>query len=265
MRTAYLAIPNQPNTLALDLIQLNEQNPRILKDARFKQLVASLEAFPEMLRLRPLVLDETNTVLGGNMRTRAKSHLLALSAKAKDKRIGQLLIERAEKEGYSLEGPELGQYRGLLEELFNSPEVPVVYAPPLSESQKREFIIKDNASFGEWDWDMLANGEWPEAATLNDWGLDVPKDWDTEPTILGEIGLPSGEAPAFKTMSFVLSTDQAHDVETALALVKDKYPEALEETGNDNANGNALHYLVTNFLSQFNTDEDDDASDENRD
>lgn len=40
-----------------------------------------------------------------------------------------------------------------------------------SEEKQREFIIKDNASFGEWDWDVLAN-EWDNQALL-DWGLDV--------------------------------------------------------------------------------------------
>lgn len=263
MRTATLAIPGQPTTLALDLIQLNEQNPRILTDARFKQLVQSLEEFPEMLRLRPLVLDETNTVLGGNMRTRAKSHLLALSAKAKTKRIGVLIGERAEKQGLDLNAPELGQYRGMLEELFNSPEVPVTFALGLSDAQKREFILKDNGSFGEWDFEALANGGWGDAAQLNSWGLDVPKDWDATPTVLDEISLPNGDGPPFKTMSFVLSDLQAQDVETALALVKEQYSEALEGGENENANGNALAYIVANFLSQHNSDQDDDAGDEN--
>jgi len=51
-------------------------------------------------------------------------------------------------------------------------EVPVIYADQLTEDQKREFIIKDNVGFGEWDWDVLAN-EWDEVV-LDAWGLDVP-------------------------------------------------------------------------------------------
>lgn len=253
MRTAVLA----PQTLALELIQLNTNNPRTLTDARFKQLVQSLEEFPEMLSLRPLVLDETNTVLGGNMRTRAKTHLLGLSDRAKKKRIEQLVVARAEKHAAANEEFNEGAYRVLLDALFNSPEVPVVYAPAgLSEAQKREFILKDNASFGEWDWDVLANGGWGTAATLNDWGLDVPKDWDATPVVLDEISLPTGDAPAFKTMSFVLSDLQAQDVETALGIVKEQYGEALDGTGNENTNGNALAYIIANFLSQHNSDDD---------
>ena len=41
----------------------------------------------------------------------------------------------------------------------------------LTEDQQKEFIIKDNIGFGEWDWDLLAN-DW-DNKLLNDWGLDV--------------------------------------------------------------------------------------------
>jgi hypothetical protein len=57
-------------------------------------------------------------------------------------------------------------------------EVPVIFAHDLTEDEQRQFIIKDNVGFGEWDWDMLAN-EWePEA--LKEWGLDVPN-WGETP------------------------------------------------------------------------------------
>ena len=51
-------------------------------------------------------------------------------------------------------------------------EVPIVLADDLTEDEQKQFIIKDNVGFGEWDWDMLAN-EW-EADLLEEWGLDVP-------------------------------------------------------------------------------------------
>lgn len=51
-------------------------------------------------------------------------------------------------------------------------EVPIIRASDLSEEEQKQFIIKDNVGFGEWDWSMLAN-EWSEA-DLTDWGLDVP-------------------------------------------------------------------------------------------
>jgi ParB-like chromosome segregation protein Spo0J len=51
-------------------------------------------------------------------------------------------------------------------------EVPIIIADNLTEEQQREFLIKDNVSGGEWDWQMLAN-DW-DTEQLNDWGLNVP-------------------------------------------------------------------------------------------
>lgn len=52
-------------------IKPNPNNPRIIKDQKFKLLVKSIQEFPEMLELRPIVIDENNIVLGGNMRLKA--------------------------------------------------------------------------------------------------------------------------------------------------------------------------------------------------
>jgi ParB-like chromosome segregation protein Spo0J len=51
-------------------------------------------------------------------------------------------------------------------------KVHIIKADDLTEEQQREFIVKDNVSGGEWDWNMLAN-EW-DAEDLDKWGLDVP-------------------------------------------------------------------------------------------
>lgn len=115
--------------LNIAAIKPNEENPRFITDAKFKKLVKSIKEFPEMLEARPLVIDENNIVLGGNMR------LKALRA------------------------------AGIM-------EVPVKKVSGWTEQQKREFIIKDNVGFGEWDWDILANS-W-DAEILDHWGLDIP-------------------------------------------------------------------------------------------
>lgn len=49
-------------------------------------------------------------------------------------------------------------------------EVPVIMVKGLTDDQQREFIIKDNVGFGEWNWEQIVS-DWPEAP---DWGLDVP-------------------------------------------------------------------------------------------
>lgn len=113
----------------INLIKINPNNPRICKDHKFKQLVKSIQDFPQMLELRPIIIDENNVVLGGNMRLKA-----CIEAGLKD--------------------------------------VPVKQAKDLTEDQKKEFIVKDNVGYGEWDWDDLANN-W-DAQELTDWGLDIP-------------------------------------------------------------------------------------------
>ena len=111
-------------------VKNNPNNPRLIKDDKFKKLVQSIKDFPEMLNIRPIVVNEHMIILGGNMR-----------------------------------------YKACLEAGLK--EVPVIKVDSLSAEKQREFIIKDNVSGGEWDWDMLAN-EW-ESEELEEWGIDVWK------------------------------------------------------------------------------------------
>lgn len=110
-------------------IKANPNNPRLIKDDKFAKLVQSVTEFPEMLEIRPIVVNSEMVVLGGNMRLKA-----CKEAKIK--------------------------------------ELTVIIADNLTEEQQREFLIKDNVSGGEWDWEVLAN-EW-DSEQLEDWGLDVP-------------------------------------------------------------------------------------------
>ena len=118
-------------------VRSNPDNPRFIKDYKFEKLVKSIKEFPQMLELRPIVVNEDMVVLGGNMRLKA-----------------------CEEAGIE--------------------QVPIIFADNLTEEQQKEFIIKDNSSFGEWDWDLLAN-EW-DIDVLNDWGIDVPN-FDVEEPI----------------------------------------------------------------------------------
>lgn len=118
--------------MKLSAIKSNPNNPRTIRDENFNRLKKSLESFPQMMELRPIVVDENGVILGGNMRYQAL------------KALGKSDI----------------------------PDQWVKRADELTEEQKREFIIKDNAGVGEWDWDLIAN-EWDELP-LADWGVDVP-------------------------------------------------------------------------------------------
>jgi hypothetical protein len=121
----------------INKVKGNPSNPRIIKNDKFKKLVKSIKEFPEMLKLRPIVVDEDMMVLGGNMRLKA----------SKEAGLSEVWIDIAE---------------------------------GLTEEQKKEFIVKDNVGFGEWEWDILAN-EW-DSVQLAEWGLDIWENQDDKQT-----------------------------------------------------------------------------------
>ena len=140
-------------------IKSNPNNPRLIKDDKFSKLVASIKSFPEMLNIRPIVVNDDMVVLGGNMRLKACKEA------------------------------------GLK-------ELPVIIASGLTDEQQKEFIIKDNVGFGEWEWELLSK-EW-DVDKLDEWGLEIPNfdveqvleaeedDFDTTPpeepiTVLGDL------------------------------------------------------------------------------
>ena len=115
--------------IRLEDVQTNPNNPRTITDEKLQKLKNSIREFPQMLELRPLILNKDNVVLGGNMRLRALQEL-----------------------GYT--------------------EVPFIRVEDLTEEQQEEFVIKDNLSYGQWDWDILEQ-TW-EKDLLLDWGMDIP-------------------------------------------------------------------------------------------
>jgi hypothetical protein len=128
----------------LSEVKLNPNNPRLIKDDKFKKLVQSIKDFPEMLSIRPIVVNQDMIILGGNMRYKACKEA------------------------------------GLK-------EIPVIKTD-LTEEQQREFLIKDNTSGGEWDWEVLAN-EW-DNDQLEAWGLDLPIVKDLNEQDLFNIEIP---------------------------------------------------------------------------
>lgn len=149
----------------LSRIHANGANPRLIKDGKFVKLVNSVLVFPRMLEIRPIVVDSAYVVLGGNMRYRA---LLSIA----ELRTGEL---PSRLNGIREYGRMPRKERDVLLKYWmcwlDNPTAPVIRALALTDAEKQAFIIKDNAGFGEWDWDMLSN-EW-DSMDLNDWGLDV--------------------------------------------------------------------------------------------
>jgi hypothetical protein len=188
-------------------VRSNPDNPRFIKGDKFEKLVKSIREFPQMLELRPIVVNKDMIVLGGNMRLKA-----------------------CEEAGIE--------------------QVPIIFADNLTEEQQKEFIIKDNSSFGEWDWDLLAN-EW-DTEQLIDWGMDLPKEWALDPDELGEdFSLADGDKEPFQQMTFKLADEQAEQIKNALDDIKklDEF-KYVETFANENANGNALYLIIMQWAEQ---------------
>jgi hypothetical protein len=182
----------------------NPNNPRLIKDDKFKKLVKSIQDFPDMLNVRPIVVNKDMVVLGGNMRLKA----------IKEAGIKEINVDIVD----------------------------------WNEQQQKEFIIKDNASFGEWDWSDLANN-W-DSEELTDWGVDIIGFSNVQD--LGEdFSLPNGDKSPFQQMTFTLADEQAEQIKNAIEEIKSteeyKYAETM---GNENSNGNALYLIVMQWAEQ---------------
>jgi hypothetical protein len=192
--------------VSISQVKTNPNNPRLIKDDKFKKLVSSIKEFPEMLEIRPIVVDNDNVVLGGNMRLRACKEA------------------------------------GLK-------EVHIIKADQLTEKQQREFIIKDNVGFGEWDWDDIANG-W-DVEQLKTYGLDMPVFIEDSDEFGTDFDLPDGDKEPFQQMTFTLADEQAEQIKNAITDIKQteeyKYCETM---GNENSNGNALYLIIMQWAEQ---------------
>ena len=122
--------------MKISKLKLNPNNPRTIKDDKFDKLVKSITDFPAMMEKRPIVCvtdtDGKLYPLGGNMRLKAIKHI-----------------------GYK-----------------EVPDSWLMLADEWSEEQRKEFVIKDNVGFGEWDFEDLA-ANW-DVDLLAEWGLELP-------------------------------------------------------------------------------------------
>ena len=191
--------------IAISKIKLNPNNPRVCKDDKFTKLVQSIKDFPEMLEIRPIVVNDDMIILGGNMRFKACKEA------------------------------------GLK-------EVSIIKVSGLSAEKQREFLIKDNVSGGEWDWQLLQ--DW-DSLELESWGLDLIG-FDLDSDELGtDFSLPDGDKAPFQQMTFTLADEQAEQIKNAIQDIKEteeyKYAETM---GNENSNGNALYLIIMQWAEQ---------------
>lgn len=168
------------DTMKTSKLKFKDNNPRKISQEALNKLSESIRRDPEFMALRPMIVDDDGTVIGGNQRLRA-IHLLGMD---------------------------------------EVPDSWVVRATDLTDEQKRRFVLVDNAPqgmAGDWDIDLLAN-EW-DVPELEELGFDLAElgvvdGLDDMPA------LPDGDKEPFQQMTFTLHDDQADQVKAALDVAK---------------------------------------------
>ena len=191
-------------------IKRNPNNPRVIKDDRFEKLKKSIEEFPKMMKLRPMVINSDNVVLGGNMRLKALQDL-----------------------GYK-----------------EIPDDWVKRAEELTEEEQRRFIIADNVGFGEWDWvDLGVNwdadklDEWGLELPV---GWDVNPDEFEEDFSLPDGDKAPFQQMTF-TLADEQAEQIKNAIADIKQTEEYKYAETM---GNENSNGNALYLIIMQWAEQ---------------
>lgn len=184
-------------------------NPRIIRNEKFEKLKKSIVDNPEMLSLRELLVYKH----GGKYVTIGGN--MRLNA------LQDLQYEKA----------------------------PCKVIPEnVTIGQLKAYVMKDNAPYGEWDYDMLAN-EW-DVDELKDWGIDLPADWEITPDDFNDgFSLPDGDKSNSEKLTFTVSSEQADLIKTAIDITKKNGLES-ETFGNENSNGNALYQIVKQWEEQ---------------
>ena len=158
-------------------LKTNAQNPRYLTEADFQKLLNKLLTFPRLLEKNKITFDseQGNTILGGNMRFKALNYICDTYTRESIFDAVKTAQNALNVDNADLMEESVTVFTRMIEKR-SLPENWVQDAKGLSEEEKNAFVIIDNVSDGDWDFDVLANG-WD--IELSEWGL---VDWsnDTE-------------------------------------------------------------------------------------
>lgn len=155
--------------IKLDKIQINKDNPRTITKEKFDKLVNSILVFPKMLDIRPIVVDGNFIALGGNQRTEALKAISKMGITNISDRLAEVSdfqrMDKADQENLMI----------FWSKWLKNKDVPIINAETLTDDEKKQFVIKDNNGFGEWNFAELAE-KW-DTNILQDWGVDFPENW----------------------------------------------------------------------------------------
>ena len=195
----------QTKQVDLSSVRTNKKNPRTISKEKFAKLINSLLSLPKMLDIRPIAVDGKGVALGGNMRFRALSEIAKMSEADLRKRLDTIrdIKKKTDKERAALLDYWL--------KWIAKPVVTVVDVSTLTAAEQKEFIIKDNGDFGQWDYDALAN-DW-DADDLNDWGVDVWQNKEVDDVFKDKPEAPTSgsSAPLSPEAAEILANEQDND------------------------------------------------------
>lgn len=195
----------------LSQVKVNNENPRSITTEKFAKLVNSILVFPKMLNIRPVVVDNKMTALGGNMRLQALKAIAKMNKEDVNKRL-LALNDFLKKSG--------GEKKKIVDywtEWLSNPTIEIINAKDLTEDERKQFVIKDNVSFGTWDYDALAN-KW-DNGSLDDWGMDV---WNAAPTSFA----PMAQSPS--QQSYIPNEPDPSEDDNPNAQFQDALPPELQ-------------------------------------
>lgn len=219
-------------TIKLSKLKPNPDNPRTIRDKRFELMVENLIRYPKFLEQRPIVHKDF-IAIGGNMRTAGLKHIVKMEEAAFNQLCHKLMLD--------------ADIHEMWLKIRKEKAIPAIWladAANYSEDETKAFIIVDNVSFGENDWDKLAN-EWDEEK-LTEWGMEI--NWNSNKK---DDLLPIDPAPSnhdeFDTPSSSSKPSPLDDKYTVFEQIMDK------------DNKNELLELLNEIRTEHNLEKLEDA------
>lgn len=160
-------------------LKSNPDNPRLIKDNKFYQLLRSVFEFPKALSIRPVATTKEGVVMGGNMRFKCFEYIIKHG-------IDTVISNIVEHTKTAIDEEDIEAWLQKLQDVAASVWVPIIKSKSIpnewvtdignfTEEEIERFMVIDNVGFGEWDWPALANQTFPNAEKWQGWGFSMPQ------------------------------------------------------------------------------------------